>query len=131
MNCSIIFRKNNYHEVIYFTNNWNEAISEIENIALDYVTNLGGLEARKITKGCLLTRGFYCKSVLNKYVIYRKEKNGWFINGEEKILVEFELICHRVKNQFNKPHKINKEFSYRIEFDEVLKQLNKEEEVAN
>jgi hypothetical protein len=81
MICSIILRRNNKQpEIIYTHNNFNETLNEFENIALDCVATLGGENSRKITSINKITnRGYYCCASYNKYSIYQKEKNGWWM----------------------------------------------------
>lgn len=116
MFCSIILRlPNKQPEIIYTHDNFNEALNEFENLALDCVANLGGEESRKITKlGDIQGRGYYCCSSYNKFTIYQKEKNGWVWSGQLKILKEFELIC--VKTPYRKNYKdLQNELQKRID----------------
>lgn len=102
MICSIILRlPNKQPEIIYTHDNFNEALNEFENVALDCVAQLGGENSRKITKySDINIRGFYCCASYNKYTIYQKEKNGWLYTGEIKMLKEFELISLRRKRDY-------------------------------
>lgn len=122
MICSIILRFPERHkqpENIYTNENYNEALNEFENIALDYTSNLGGALFRKITKLSELQkqpRGYYCCSAYNKLSVYSKDKNGWLYNGEIKLLREFEFIVIRIKKDYTE---LQTELKNRIEFFKI------------
>ena len=123
MLCNIILRIPNKHpDIIYSSNNFNEVLSNFEDIALDEVARLGGESARVITNSInsIKLRGYYCVSKFNKLIIYKKEKNGWFINGELKVLKEFELIYYRRRRSVNNEDYINEEFDERNSYDNFL-----------
>lgn len=104
MNCNIILRVEGLlPEIIFTSNNFNETLHQFENLALDEVTRLGGEISRKITtnKNKIRERGFYCVSEFNRFMIYKKEKNGWLYSGALRLLKEFELIYYKI-NRNNK-----------------------------
>ena len=127
MICNIILRiPSKRPEIIYTTSNFNEAINEFEMIALDEVEKLGGTVSRVIIKDInkITLRGYYCISDSNKLSIYRKEKNGWFIGGQLKLLKEFELLYYKKIREIDKDNYTYDSMEMKSKFLELIE--NKE-----